>query len=215
MIKNIIYDMGNVLIHWDPQRLIARQGVSGDDAKRLLREVFCDQEWTGLDRGRLTEEEAIAAFRARLPERLHEVVPRLVYWWHDPLWPVAGMAELVGELKALGLNIYLCSNATSALHVYFPRIPGSEHFDGLLVSADHRLLKPGHEIFELLYRSFSLDPAECFFIDDAPQNIDGAIVTGMSGTVFDGDFPRLRRALREAGVPVREDVEIPAAAAET
>jgi len=196
--------MGNVLIHWDPARLIARLGVTGTDAKALLREVFCDQEWTGLDRGRLSEEEAGAAFRERLPEHLHPYLPRLIYWWKDPMWPVEGMAALVGELKAAGYGIYLCSNATSALHTYFPRIPGSEHFDGLLVSADWKLLKPQHEIFELLYESFSLDPASCFFIDDSPANIDGAIVTGMPGAVYDGDLRRLRRELRAAGVPVKE-----------
>ena len=113
------------------------------------------------------------------------------------------MAEFVGELKAAGYGIYLCSNATSALHSYFPRIPGSEHFDGLLVSADWKLLKPQHEIFELLYKTFALDPAECFFIDDYPPNIDGAIVTGMSGAVYDGDLRRLRHDLRRAGIAVK------------
>jgi len=204
VVKNIVYDMGNVLIHWDPARLIARLGITGADAALLEREVFCDQEWVGLDRGRLTEEEAIAAFRARLPERLHPCLPRLVYWWKDPMWPVEGMAELVAELKGAGYGIYLCSNATSALHTYFPRIPGAEHFDGLLVSADRKLLKPQHEIFELLYRTFSLDPAACFFIDDSPANIDGALITGMPGTVFLGDIRRLRRDLRRAGVDVEE-----------
>ena len=203
MIKNIVFDMGNVLIRWDPAGLIARLGVTGADAKALLREVFCDQEWTGLDRGRLSEEEAAAAFRERLPEHLHPYLPRLIYWWKEPLWPVEGMAELVGELKAAGYGIYLCSNATSALHSYFPRIPGSEHFDGLLVSADWKLLKPQHEIFELLYKTFALDPAECFFIDDYPPNIDGAIVTGMSGAVYDGDLRRLRHDLRRAGIAVK------------
>lgn len=204
MVRNIIYDMGNVLIHWDPARLIARLGVTGADAQALYREVFCDQEWTGLDRGRLTEEEAIEAFQKRLPEHLHPYLSPLVYWWKDPLWPVDGMAELVTELKAAGYNIYLCSNATSALHTYFPRIPGSEHFDGILVSADWKLLKPQHEIFELLYETFSLDPAACWFIDDSPANIDGAVVTGMCGTVFDGDLKRLRRDLRAAGIDVAE-----------
>ena len=106
--------------------------------------------------------------------------------------------------KAAGYRIYLCSNATSALHTYFPRIPGAEHFDGILVSADWKLLKPQHEIFELLYETFSLDPAECWFIDDHPPNIDGAIVTGMNGTVFDGDLKRLRRDLHAAGINVAE-----------
>lgn len=196
--------MGNVLIRWDPARLIARTGVEGEDARALLREVFCDQEWVGLDRGRLTEEEAIAAFRARLPERVHGVLPQLVYWWKDPMWPVEGMADVVAELKAAGYGIYLCSNATSALHRYFPRIPGSAHFDGLLVSADWGLLKPQHEIYEQLYRQFSLDPAQCLFIDDNPANIDGSIVTGMPGVVFDGDLKRLRRDLRASGVRIAE-----------
>lgn len=205
MVKSIIFDMGNVLIKWDPAGLIARQGVTGEDAKLLLREVFCDQEWTGLDRGRLTEAEAIAAFRARLPERLHPYLEPLVFWWRDPLWPVPGMAELVKELKGLGYSIYLCSNATSALHKYFSRIPGSEHFSGILVSADWVLLKPQHEMFEKLYETYALNPAECFFIDDSPANIDGAIMTGMPGAVFDGDVNRLRRQLREAGVNVKAE----------
>ena len=194
--------MGNVLIEWNPERLIARLGITGADAALLLREVFGDQEWVGLDRGRLTEEQAIAAFCARLPERLHECVPPLVFWWKDPLWPVPGMAALIEELKAAGYGIYLLSNATSALHTYFPRIPGASFFDGGIVSADHRLLKPQHEIFELLFSRYGLDPASCFFIDDSPLNVDGAICCGMPGAVFHNDVGELRRKLREAGVMV-------------
>ena len=205
MIKNIVFDMGNVLIRWDPAGLIARLGVTGADAKALLREVFCDQEWTGLDRGRLSEEEAAAAFRERLPEHLHPYLPRLIYWWKEPMWPVEGMAELVGELKAAGYGIYLCSNATSALHSYFPRIPGSEHFDGMVVSADHKLLKPQHELYEVLFARCGLDPAECFFLDDSPANVDAAITLGLRAAVFDGDLPRLRRAMRKAGIPVKSE----------
>lgn len=204
MIKNIIFDMGNVLIRWRPEDLIAKLGYAGEDAALLLREVFRDQEWAGLDRGRLTEQEAHVCVCERLPARLHAAALDCIYWWHQPIPSVPGMGELVAELKGLGLGIYLCSNATSALHTYFPRIAGSEHFDGLLVSADCRLLKPEHDIYELLYKSFSLTPAECFFIDDAPYNIDGAIMTGMPGAVFDGDLGRLRRNLRKAGIAVGE-----------
>lgn len=202
MIKNIIFDMGNVLIHWTPELLVGRMGYTGEDARRLIREVYRDQEWAGLDRGRLTEAEALGSICSRLPEHLHAAAERCVFWWRELLPPVPGMAELARELKAADYGIYLCSNATSALHEYFPRIPGSECFDGLLVSADCKLLKPQHEIYELLYKTFSLDPAECFFIDDAPYNIDGAIMTGMPGTVFDGDMKRLRRALRNAGIRI-------------
>ncbi len=205
MIKNILFDMGGVLIEWRPDKLVARFGYAGADAKLLLREIFGDAEWVGLDRGRLREEEAMAAFRARLPERLHPAIEPCVYWWRDPLWPVPGMAELIAELKGLGYRIYLLSNATSALHGYFPRIPGSEHFDGMVVSADHKLLKPQHELYEVLLERFGLDPAECFFLDDSSANVDAAIVLGLQAAVFDGDMKRLRRAMRKAGIPVKDE----------
>lgn len=106
--------------------------------------------------------------------------------------------------QGAGYGIYLLSNATSTLHQFFDRIPGSECFDGKLVSADVRLLKPQHEIFELLFETFSLRPEECFFIDDNAANIDGAFAVGMPGAVFFRDFARLRRELRAAGVSVKE-----------
>ena len=192
--------MGGVLIEWNPARIVARIGLDGEDAALLRREVFAVPEWVGLDRGRLTEEEALAVYRRRLPERLHEAAERCVFWWREPLWPIAGMAGLIGELKAAGCGIYLLSNATSALHEYFPRIPGAAHFDGGIVSADHKLLKPQHEIYELLFSRCALDPADCFFIDDSPLNVDGAICCGMQGAVFHGEMAELRGRLRDAGI---------------
>ena len=205
MIRNIIFDMGRVLIHWDPERLIARQGYTGDDAARLLREVFQCAEWQGLDRGRLTPEDALATMLPRLPAHLHAAAEHFVrFWWVEPLWPVEGMAELVRELKGLGYGIYLLSNATSRLHDYFDRIPGSECFQGKIVSADWKLLKPQHEIYETLFREYTLDPAACFFIDDNPANVEAGLCQGMRGAVFFGDMARLRGELRRAGIPVKE-----------
>ena len=204
MIQNIIFDMGRVLIHWDPERLIARQGFTGEEAALLLREVFGCAEWQGLDRGRLSPEAALETILPRLPVSLHAAAEHFVrFWWKDPLWPVEGMAELVRELKALGYGIYLLSNATSRLHDYFDRIPGSECFRGKIVSADWKLLKPEHEIYETLFREYSLTPADCFFIDDNPANVEAGLVQGMQGTVFFGDMARLREELNRAGVPVR------------
>jgi FMN phosphatase YigB (HAD superfamily) len=142
--------MGNVLIEWNPERLIARLGITGADAALLLREVFGDQEWVGLDRGRLTEEQAIAAFCARLPERLHECVPPLVFWWKDPLWPVPGMKALVEELKAAGYGIYLLSNAGESFARYEAQLPARARFDGMVVSCYERVVKPDARIYRIL-----------------------------------------------------------------
>ena len=205
MIRNVVFDMGGVLIAWDPARIAARLDLEEEDARLLEREIFRSVEWVSLDRGTLTETQALERFCARLPERLHPSAERCVYWWKEPLWPVEGMAALIGELKELGFGVYLLSNATSALHTYFPRIPGAALFDGKLVSADWKLLKPQHEIYEQFFSLHGLQPETCFFIDDAPVNIEGASRVGLWGTVFYGDLPRLRRELRAVGIPVKTE----------
>jgi len=205
MIKNIIFDMGNVLIYWNPKKIIARLGVSDGDAELLMQEVFQEFEWVSMDHGIMSQEEGWQRICRRLPERLHEAAHACVFDWWKPLRdPVPGMGELVREVKALGYGVYLCSNATSTLHQYFDRIPGSECFDGKIVSADVRLLKPQHEIYEKLFETFGLKPEECFFIDDSPLNIDGAYAIGMPAVLFRDDMAKLRADLRAAGVPVRE-----------
>lgn len=204
MIRNLVFDMGNVLIHYRPASFVKRLGIPEEDQPLLLREVFGSVEWIRLDRGVLAEPEAAAAMCARLPERLHGAVHTLVEdgWWTLELTPVEGMEALVREAKALGYGIYLLSNATLRLPEYFVRIPGSDCFDGRIVSARQKLLKPQPELYLALFRTYSLRPEECFFIDDLNINVEGALWVGMPGTIFDGSVSRLRRTLREAGVPV-------------
>ena len=204
MIRNIVFDMGNVLIHWRPALFVERMAIPEEDRPALLREVFGSVEWIQMDRGTLSFEEGLAAICRRLPERLRGPARELTLdWWRRWLLPVEGMAELVRELKALGYGVYLLSNAKEDLPQYFDRIPGSECFDGRIVSADWKLLKPQPEIYRTLLREYNLQAEECFFIDDLNINIEGAWFVGMDGAIFDGDLPRLRQALNAAGVPVK------------
>ncbi|MCM1191419.1 MAG: HAD family phosphatase [Butyrivibrio sp.] len=203
MIKNVIFDMGQVLIYFSPELYINRLGVSGEDCEILLREVFRRVEWVRLDHGTITEAEAVESICRRVPDRLHRAVEELVYrWWDRPLNPVPGMKELIAEIKELGCGIYLLSNANIQQCKYHDRIPGTEYFDGRIVSAECKLIKPQREIYELLLTTYGLSADECLFIDDSPLNVEGAYCAGIRGIVFDGDLPRLRRELREAGVMV-------------
>ena len=205
MIKNIVFDMGGVLIRWKPEEILGQFDLSPEETEILNRELFHGIEWMQQDRGILTGDEVAEAVCARVPEHLWETVKSMVYGWYQQyLIPMPGMAELVRELKSNGYRIYLLSNASLALRSYFPRIPGSECFEKLLVSAEEKLLKPSHEIFERLYEKFELTPGECWFIDDSPANVEGAILTGMGGTVFYGDVARLRRELHRAGIRCAE-----------
>ena len=202
MIKNIIFDMGNVLIRFDQQYFINRLGIYGDDVTTLKREVFMSLEWVRMDRGALNEAEAFEVIAPRLPQHLHDAAWKLICMWDRPILPIDGMYELVEELKEKGYGVYLLSNASVRQHEYWPRIPASRFFDGTLISADHHVLKPQREIYQLFLETFGLRAEECFFIDDAPANIEGALYCGISGAVFHGDAEYLRRQLREACVDV-------------
>ena len=204
MIKNILFDMGQVLIRFDQQYFIHRFGIEGDDVSLLMRELFRSVEWVQMDRGSLREEDAFRSISQRLPERLHDVAWKLICMWDRPILEIDGMYDLVAELKDLGYGIYLLSNASVRQHEYWPRIPASKFFDGKLISADVHVIKPQPEIYRLCLEKFGLKPEECFFIDDAPANIEGALCCGISGAVFHGDAKLLRSQLRAAGILVTE-----------
>ena len=201
MIRNIIFDMGNVLIYYDPDAFLDRINLKNPEDRALLkREIYLSVEWSMMDRGSLTDDEAAEIMVKRVPEHLRESVHQLVNEWERPILPIKGMEELVRELKSNGYGIYLLSNASYRQHVYWPEIPASEVFDGTLISADVHLVKPQPEIYKLLCARFSLKEEECVFIDDSTGNAEGAVFSGMRGIVFHDDAQELRRKLRELGV---------------
>lgn len=205
MIKNIIFDMGQVLISFIPEYFIERVGVTDKkDKEILLREVYKSAEWPMMDRGTLTDEEAGEIMASRVPKHLKEKVKLLTCDWNRPIIPIEGAKELVKELKDNGYNIYLLSNASLNQKNYWPRIPGSEFFDGVVVSSYVKLVKPQPEIYKYTLDKFSLKADECVFIDDAPINIEAAIYSGLHGIVFHGDFKEVREKLIKLGVNVAD-----------
>ena len=200
MIRNIVFDMGKVLLRFEPAYFIERAGAAEEDKALLLREVYQSLEWARMDRGSLTEAEAVESMCRRLPARLHETVRALVDRWDRPILPIEGMEELIRELKAKGYGIYLLSNASCRQHDYWPRVPASRYFDGTLISADVKLVKPQPEIYRLLCETFSLDPDECVFIDDATGNAEAAYLCGLHPIVFHNDVDELREKMRAEGV---------------
>ena len=203
MIKNIIFDMGQVLIHWRPHMFVEHFDLTNEEKQLLMKEVFTNIEWPQLDRGTISDEDAIAAVNKRLPEKFHPMVEEIISgWWKLPLVPMEGMEDVVKELREKGYGIYLLSNASLWLRTYFDRIPGSQYFDGHVVSSEEKLLKPQHEIYETLFERYKLKPEECFFIDDSPYNIEGAYMCGMRGAVFHGDVEELRYNLQNAGIKI-------------
>lgn len=203
MIRNIVFDMGNVVIRFDPSFFLDRAGITDPDDRRLvMNELFRSVEWARMDAGSLTEETAEPLIMERIPDRLKDTVRTLLYSWAYPRDMIPGMEDLIRRLKDAGYGIYLLSNASVAQHEYWPRFSVSKLFDGKLISCDVKVVKPCHKIYELFTEKFSLIPEECIFIDDAPANVAGAIACGWHGIVFHGSAEELENKLRFSGINI-------------
>lgn len=203
MIKNIVFDMGKVLLHYDAGRASEFFIRDKTERKEVETSVFVSPEWILLDMGVISEEEALVRMQDRLDSpHAKEMAKLCLEHWHEHcMWEKEGMRDVVKELKNRGFGIYLCSNASiRLLSCYKDAIPGIEYFDGVLFSAEVKCMKPQKEMYQHLFERFHLRPEECFFIDDLQLNIDGARECGMDGYCFvDGDVEKLRDILQRMG----------------
>ena len=197
MIKNIVFDMGNVLVGWTPMAFALRAAGNEEDAKVLHAALFEPREWGMADAGLLSREELLCLALERTPSRLRETMRRLEADW--PLWmrPIEGAEGFVRRCKAAGMKLYLLSNAGDQFPAVLENRPFYPLFDGFMVSAHEKLAKPDPRIYRRLCERFDLKPEECFFIDDIEAYILGAVSIGMQGIVFDGDYTKAHKALEE------------------
>lgn len=208
MIKNIIFDMGNVLILFHPEQIFSSILSEREDIDAILTHFFATEEYREVDRGTMTYAQVLDVIRENLPEHLVSLLKELFVdncFVSNFMPPFPEMYDLVAELKENGYNTYLLSNATKAFHNYKDKIPALGLMDGMIVSSDYGLLKPEKEIYETLFREFSLDPSECIFIDDVKENVDGAIACSMDGIVYSPTVEAvsvLREKLRNKGIKI-------------
>ena len=203
MIKNIVFDMGQWLVDCDPEFFIEHYVTEPQDALLLRTELFCGSEWVEMDRGTMNEADLVEPVCARLPERLHFAVKELLLHWQDYMKVLHNLDPLAAELKENGYSLYLLSNASVSIHNFTHKITALQYFNGTFFSADVKYIKPDPAIYRLFFEKFSLNPEECFFIDDRADNIEAGRKLGMEGFVYGGEAQPLREALRGAGVSLK------------
>jgi 2-haloacid dehalogenase len=198
-IRHIVFDLGNVLIRWEPD--IPYRRLIPDEAarKRFLGEI-CNGAWlVETDRGRSwaeteppliarypAEEDLIRAFRVHW----HEMVPGLV----------AETPCILDALLAAGHDVTALTNfAADTYEEARPRFPILDRFRGVTVSARVRAVKPDEAIYRRHAKDFELDPAATLFFDDVPVNVEGARAAGWNAELFTGG-EQMRADLRRYGV---------------
>ena len=201
MIKNIVFDMGGVLLEFDPEKTTNKY-YPEEYREVVLNSIFGGELWAMLDRGTLTVEDALPMFLAKLPESLHEMATPMLLDYYPLMPPYEESYNIAAEMKRRGFGIYLLSNATPKYYDYKDKIPVMSLMDGIFISSDYKLLKPEKEIYLKFLEVFSLKAEECFFIDDLERNINGAKAVGFDGFVFKGQpFEELKRVLYSLPLP--------------
>lgn len=197
-IKNVIFDMGNVLMVFDGPYFARQFTQTPEDAELLYRALFGRPEWSLLDSGTITHKTMLRIAEARLPERLLPNLRECFHHWADYSTPIAETNDLAIRLKSEDYGIYLLSNASTHVMDQLSHMPCMPYLDGHVISANERIMKPDPAIFRLLCLRFRLDPEECLFVDDNADNCAGAEVAGMRAFHFTGDAAALEAAVCEA-----------------
>ena len=185
--KNILFDMGNVLVTYNPEWVIRHYTEDEELIREVKNIVFHSQEWLLLDAGLIEEEKAERNWMERLSsDKAREIAHLSFQNWHlYNMKVIPGTAEMIRALKENGKEIYLLSNASMRLlSIYKEVIPAVECFSGIFYSAAHKCVKPQDIIYERFLKEYSLNPADCFFIDDLEENIFAAKAVGISGAVM-------------------------------
>lgn len=201
-IKHLIFDMGNVLMRYDPE-VPLREYVDSEEARNLIRkELFQGPEWVERDRGTISIEDMYESVAKRIPEQYHEELKKCVYGWDICMKPLEESVKLCEDARKWGYQTYVLSNAAAdEFYRYFPKFSPLEAFDGVMVSSEVHLIKPDVRIYECLLEKYQLNPEECLFFDDREDNVEGARKAGMQAMLFTEDYERLRAFLQEnAGI---------------
>lgn len=205
IIKNIVFDMGNVLTIYNAKEYIYGYVNNDEDYKWIKNHLCASVEWLQMDRGTITDKEAVASICTRMPKHLHDTVKKFINEYRMVQPPNPPMEKLVDELYQNGYDLYLMSNTSRRFRIFSQYIKSVQYMKGVWISCEHGLLKPEPEAYHDFFRTFSLEPAECFFIDDTPANIESAGNLGMNGCVYYGDIKELRYYLRENDIRVNLD----------
>lgn len=188
MIKNVIFDIGNVLVDFRWRVLMEELGLPAETQAIFAKTVFGSRWWGELDHGIYEEAEILAHFREDNREHLDEF---------DLVWdnrgrlvePYAYAVAWIEQLKASELKVYLLSNYPRdvfTLHTECGCFPFLDRVDGRVVSGFVKMVKPNADIYEYLLSEYGLAAGECVFVDDREENVETARALGMKGIVFQG-----------------------------
>ena len=195
--KNVIFDLGGVLIYFNPKELV--DNIFSDCVEKPYHLVGAVQTeaWLDMDRGKLLFPEVAQALAGEYdPAQICQYLEAIPAY----LNPIAEGLRLLQEVKARGFNVYVLSNLSAYAHEATKKHTHFfEPFDGAIFSYQIGFAKPDPEMYQALLATYGLKAEECVFIDDLEKNVAAGKALGIDGILCD-NYARVRRELIARGI---------------
>lgn len=192
MIKNIIFDIGNVILKFSRDFLLSHF-YKGAEYDLLKEKLFCD--WEKLDEDLISLEDYKENVCSSLPQHLRNYATGVLDNWEYFMRYTDGIIDFIYQLKKQGYKLYILSNMTRHFIERDYKFPILKEFDGIVYSAPIKLVKPDPKIYEYLLNKYSLNPSECLFIDDMKTNLVSATRFGIKTFLFNDNLEELKKYL--------------------
>ena len=170
MLKNIVFDLGNVLVKFDSNELIYS---FFNERQEEVKSFYFDSLWNEYDQGLYSVEEMIEKGVKQFPE-LELCIKKLMYHWTEFVIPLKDNVAYIKDLKQLGYNVYILSNIPEDDTKYLRSLGVFDNIDGGIFSYEYKKIKPDPEIFHILLKKYDLKASECLFLDDREDNVVAA-----------------------------------------
>lgn len=167
MLKNIVFDLGNVLVKFDSNELIYS---FFNERQEEVKSFYFDSLWNEYDQGLYSVEEMIEKGVKQFPE-LELSIKKLMYHWTEFVIPLKDNVAFIKDLKRLGYNVYILSNIPEDDTKYLRSCGVFDNIDGGVFSYEYKKIKPDPEIFHILLKKHDLKASECLFLDDRKDNV--------------------------------------------
>ena len=193
-LSTVVFDIGNVLIYWDPRNLYRKLMPDGAEMERFLADV-CNTAWHEPQDAGASCDAATAALIGEFPQQKDLIEAYYARFDEMLVGPIPGMEQVVMGLKARNLPVYGLSNWPAEMFRHAETFDILSHLDGIIVSGREKVKKPDPRLFHALFKRYDIEPGRTLFIDDVADNVAAGMALGMTGHLFH-DAESLRATLK-------------------
>lgn len=201
MLKNVVFDLGGVVVDYDPRAYLSERFLNQPLEDFLYEHIFASETWRALDAGKITVSKGVQLMLDACGPRRYEA-QMVLDDWRDMLVTKTDTVRLMEQLRTLGYPLYYLSDiAEDVLDMFQKKKRFMQYFAGGVASCEAKMTKPDPRIYAKLLEVYGLDAAETVFIDDRQENVDAAAALGFTAILFT-DALELRRELLRLDVPL-------------